>query len=53
LEIVDGLDKLGYSAETAIDRIHATYGEGTSITNIINGIKRDKKAGAVSPNLRM
>ena len=51
-KIIDGLVKLGYSAETAIDRIHAVYGEGTSVTNIINGIKRDKKAGSLSPNLR-
>jgi hypothetical protein len=44
--------KLGFTAETAIDRIYAVYGAPTSVTNIINGIKRDKKAGTLSPSLR-
>jgi hypothetical protein len=30
-KIVDRLVKLGYSAETVIDHIHAIYGEGTSV----------------------
>jgi hypothetical protein len=53
-KIVHGLVKLGYSgAELAIDRIHGIHGESRSVTNIINGIKRDKQAGALSPNLQM
>jgi hypothetical protein len=51
-KIINGLFKLGYSAETTIDRIHAVYGEGRSVTNIINGIKQDKKAGSLGPNLQ-
>ena len=51
--IIDGLIKRGFTAETAIDRIHAIYGSQTSVTNIINGLKRDKKAGTLSPSLRV
>ena len=33
----------GGTAETAIDKIYAVYGGQTSVTNTINGLKRDKK----------
>ena len=51
-KIISGMVKLGFTAETAIDRIYMIYGAPTSVTNIINGIKRDKKAGTLSPSLR-
>ena len=52
-QIIEGLIKRGFTAETAIDRIHAIYGSQTSVTNIINGLKRDKKDGTLSPSLRV
>jgi hypothetical protein len=51
-KIINDMVKLGFTVETAIDRIYAVYGAPTSVTNIINGIKRDKKAGTLSPSLR-
>ena len=50
-DLVSGLVRLGYSSEVAIDRIYAVYGGQTSVTMIINGVKRDKKNGTLSPNL--
>jgi hypothetical protein len=40
-------------AERAIDSIYAVYGGSTSVTNIINGLKRDKKSDTLCPNLRV
>jgi hypothetical protein len=37
--------------EFGIDRIYAVYGGQTSVSNIINGLKRDKKNGTMNPNL--
>ncbi len=42
----------GDTAETAIDKMYAVYGGQTSVTNIINGLKRDKKDGTLNPNFR-
>jgi hypothetical protein len=50
--IIENLVRLGFTAETAIDRIHAIYGSQTSVTEIINQLKTHKKAGTLSPNLR-
>jgi hypothetical protein len=50
--IIDNLVRLGFTAETAIDRIHAIYESQTSVTEIINQLKVHKKAGTLSPNLR-
>ena len=50
--MVSGLVQVGLNADTAIDQIYAVYGQQTSVTNIINGIKRDSKAGTLNPNLR-
>ena len=50
-DLIAGLVRQGQTAEAGIDRIYAVYGGQTSVTNIINGIKRDKKNGTLSPNL--
>ena len=51
--MVSGLVRSGMTADTAIDAIYAVYGQQTSVTSIINAIKRDKKAGMLNPNLRV
>lgn len=50
-DLVSGLIRQGHTAETSIDKIYAVYGGQTSVTNIINGLKRDKKNGTLNPNL--
>jgi hypothetical protein len=53
-DLIAGLVLKGHTADTAIDIIYAIYGGQTSVTNIINGLKRDQKSGALlSPNLRV
>ncbi len=52
-DIIAGLVRAGHTAETTIDMIYDIYGGGTSVTLIINGLKRDKKNGTLSPNLRV
>jgi hypothetical protein len=51
-DLVSSLVRMGDTAETAIDKIYAVYGGQTSVTNIINGLKRDKKDGTLNPNFR-
>ena len=51
-DLVSRLIRQGDTAETAIDKIYAVYGGQTSVTNIINGLKRDKKDGTLNPNFR-
>ena len=46
-----GLDG-GYSRDRHRPKIYAVYGGQTSVTNIINGLKRDKKDGTLNPNFR-
>jgi hypothetical protein len=50
-DLVAGLVRAGHTAERAIDSIYAVYGGSISVTNIINGLKRDKKDGTLCPNL--
>jgi hypothetical protein len=50
-DIVSGLVRQGHTSEIAIDKIYGVYGGQTSVTKIINGLKRDKKNGTLSPNL--
>ena len=52
-DLVAGLVQQGHTADAGIDRIYAVYGGQTSVTNIINGLKRDRKNGTLSPNLRI
>jgi hypothetical protein len=51
--MVDGLVRLGLTADAAIDQIYGVYGHQTSVTNIINNIKKDRKNGTLNPNLRV
>jgi hypothetical protein len=51
--MVSGLVRVGLTADTAVDQIYAVSGQQTIVTNIINGIKRDSKAGTLNPNLRI
>jgi hypothetical protein len=48
--VVSSLVLMGDTAETAIDKIYAVYGGQTSVTNMINGLKWDKKDGTLNPN---
>jgi hypothetical protein len=50
-DTVLGLVRQGHTSELAIDKIYGVYGGQTSVTKIINGLKRDKKEGTLSPNL--
>jgi hypothetical protein len=50
-DLVAGLVRQGHTADAGIDRIYAVYGGQTSVTNIINGLKRDRKNGTMNPNL--
>jgi hypothetical protein len=43
---------MGDTAATAIDKIYAVYGGQSAVTNIINGLKRNKKDGTLNPNFR-
>ena len=53
-DLIAGLVRQGHTAEIGIDRIYAVYGGETSVTsNIIDELKRDKKDGTLSPNLRI
>jgi hypothetical protein len=42
-DLIGGLVRQGHTADAGIDRIYAVYGGQTSVSNIINGLKRDKK----------
>jgi hypothetical protein len=50
-DLISGLVRQGHTADAGIDRIYAVYGGQTSVSNIINGLKRDKKNGTMNPNL--
>ena len=52
-DLIAGLVRQGHTANAGMDRIYAVYGGQTSVTNIINGLKRDGKNGTLSPNLRI
>jgi hypothetical protein len=51
-QIISGLVRLGHTSEVAIDRIYAVYGAQTSVTAILRSLKKDVKAGRLSPNLQ-
>lgn len=42
----------GWTADTAIDAIYQVYGRGTSVTLIINRMRRDRATGG-HPNLQV
>jgi hypothetical protein len=43
----------GLMAAVAINRIYAVYGAGTSVTNIINQLKKNVRNGTLHPTLRV
>ena len=49
-DLISGLTRQGYTANSAIDAIYNVYGQQTSVTNIINGVKQDLKNGTLNPN---
>jgi hypothetical protein len=50
-DLISGLVRQGHTADSpGIDRIYAVYGGQTSVSIIINGLKRDKN-GTMNPNL--
>ena len=51
-DVVRKLVDLGHSSHRAIDMIYDVYGAQTSVTGIINRLRRDKKNGTLNPNLR-
>lgn len=52
-DAVRDLVTLGHSSERAIDIIYNVYGAQTSVTTIINRLRKDKKNGTLNPNLRI
>jgi hypothetical protein len=53
-DTVSGFVRQGHTSEIAIDKIYGVYGAGqTSDTKMMNGLKRDKKEGTLSPNLKI
>ena len=40
-DLIGGLVRQGHTADGGIDRIYAVYDGQTSVSNIINGLKRD------------
>jgi len=52
-DLIAKLVRAGHTADAAIDMIHAAYGGSSSVTAIINGLKRDKKNGTLSSNLEI
>jgi hypothetical protein len=52
-DMISGLTRQGFTANSAIDAIYNIYGQQRSVTNIINGVKRDKKHGTLNPNLQV
>jgi len=44
-DLIGGLVRAGHTAQVEMDRIYTVYGGNTSVTTIINSIKRDKKMG--------
>ena len=51
-DLVGQLIRQDDMSETAIDKIYAIFGSQNSVTNIINGLRCDKKDGTRNPNFR-
>ncbi len=49
-DVVASLVNAGRTSEVAIDKVNACYGRGTSVTNILLNMVRDRKTGG-HPNL--
>ena len=50
-DLVASMIRTGLNAQLAYDRIYDVYGQATTVTNIINSIKRDCRNGNLHPNL--
>jgi hypothetical protein len=51
-DIIKKLVDLGHTSQRAIDMIYEVYGGQTSVTDIINRLRKDKRNGTLNPNLR-
>jgi hypothetical protein len=52
-DVVCNLVSLGHSSQRAIDMIYNVYGPQTSVTDIINRLRHDKRNGSLNTNLRI
>jgi hypothetical protein len=52
-DVVRNLVTLGHTSQRAIDIIYDVYGPQTSVTDIINRLRKDKKNGTLNPNLQI
>jgi hypothetical protein len=52
-DVIRNLVSLGHSSQRAIDMIYNVYGPQTSVTEIINRLRRDKNNGSLNPNLQI
>jgi hypothetical protein len=48
-DVIRNLVNLGHTAQRAIDIMYDVYGAQTSVTDIINRMRRDKKGGPSIP----
>ena len=51
-DIIKKLVDLGHTSQRAIDMIYEVYGGQTSVTDIINRLRKDKRNGTLNPNIR-
>jgi hypothetical protein len=52
-DVVRNMVSLGHTANWAIDLIYEVYGPQTSVTDIINQLRKDKNKGTLNPNLQI
>jgi hypothetical protein len=52
-DVVRNMVSLGHTANRAIDLIYEVYGPQTSVTDIINRLRKDKNKGTLNPNLQI
>lgn len=50
-DLINGLIRQGNTANQSIERIYNVYGQGSTVTSIINSIKRDRRNGNLHPDL--
>ena len=51
-DLVREITRTGVSSHVAIDRIYTVYGHSTSVTSIINGLRRDRNTNRLPVSLR-
>ena len=52
-DVVRNMVSLGHTANHAIDLIYEVFGPQTSVTDIINRLRKDKNNGTLNPNLQI